>query len=174
MASDQPLPSKALNDAFADYETQLTKTADKRMKGRQSAIRYNRRRFAHALKRFQNAKVTLCKDNDDNDDKGSGVVDKVSSVGKKDVRTITPESSPLKERASNRQNCLQRLNLIVGESAKMRTILSESAAADERLEKIRRDPRRRKIDADVDEIVKELDEIDAKCRKGKEKTLGKT
>lgn len=177
MASDQPLPSKALNDAFADYEAQLTKTADKRLKGRQSAIRYNRRRFAHALKSLQNAKVTLFKD----DDRGgrcnaaAAVVSSTTTTTKKieEERTIAPtsSSSSLKDRASTRhQNCLlRRLSLVETESTKMRTIVSDSAAADERLENIRRDPRRRKIDVDIEEIVKELDEIDNKCRRGKVK-----
>ena len=176
MASDQPLPSKALNDAFADYEAQLTKTADKRLKGRQSAIRYNRRRFAHALKSLQNAKVTLFKD----DDRGgrcnaAAVVSSTTTTTTKKIeeeRTIAPtlSSSSLKDRASTRQNCLlRRLSLVETESTKMRTIVSDSAAADERLENIRRDPRRRKIDVDIEEIVKELDEIDNKCRRGKVK-----
>ena len=179
MASDQPLPSKALNDAFADYEAQLTKTADKRLKGRQSAIRYNRRRFAHALKSLQNAKVTLFKD-DDRGGRCNAAAAVVSSTTTtttttkkiEEERTIAPtlSSSSLKDRASTRQNCLlRRLSLVETESTKMRTIVSDSAAADERLENIRRDPRRRKIDVDIEEIVKELDEIDNKCRRGKVK-----
>jgi len=161
MATDHPLPSKALNDAFAEYEAHLNKTADKRMKGRQSAIRYNRRRFSHALKRFQNAKVTLTKND--------AVPAAPSTV---DAATEATSSSSLslrfEDRAKSlRENCLQRLSLVVNETAKMRTMLSNSAAADERLQKIRQDPRRRKIDAGIDDIVKELDEIDNRCRRVK-------
>lgn len=186
--ADFPLPSKALNDAFAEYEAHLTKTADKRIKGRQSAIRYNRKRFIHGLKRLQSAKVVLVKD-DEEGEVAKGSSSSTRSKAAKSITTTTTSkrtiasSTSLKENASSssssssrHDSLLRRLTVVESESAKIRTVLSESAAADDKLEKILQDPRRRKIDANVEDIVKELDRIDDELRHGtgKVKSAAKT
>ena len=191
--ADFPLPSKALNDAFAEYEAHLTKTADKRIKGRHSAIRYNRKRFIHGLKRLQNAKVVLVKDEEGGEfAKGStsstrskatkSVTTTTTTAASASKRTIAPSlslednASSSSSSSSRHDSLLRRLTLVESESAKIRTVLSDSAAADDKLERILQDPRRRKIDANVEDIVKELDRIDDELRHGagKVKSAAKT
>ena len=165
------LPSKALTEAFAEYEAQLLRTADKRLKGRQSAIRYNRRRFAHALKRIQSAKVIVVarEDDENKDDEGVNATTISTDATTNTTTTIPYTTSEKAEIASVRQDCLRRLAAVTDDVSKMRTILRDAKNADEMLERIRRDPRRRKIDVGVEEIVKELDDIESHCRRGQTK-----
>jgi len=163
-----PLPSKALNEAFADYEAQLLKTADKRLKGRHSTIRYNRRRFAFALQRLQAAKVIVQKDDRVDDDDG-----KDAAATSTKTTTIAEKGKTESSTTTARQDCLRRLSSVAEEASKQRTLLRDAKSADEMLERIRHDPRRRKVDVDVEDIVKQLDDIENHCR-GRLKTTTTT
>lgn len=156
---------KELDDAFIEYEAQLNRTSEKRLKGRQSVMRYNHKRFLHALKRLQTAKVVITrKENDD--------VDEVRTAGA--TTTTNRDAKRDGEVRASRQDCLRRLGVVAEDAVKMRTILSDAKKADEMLEKIRQDPLRRKIDVGVEDIIKELDDLENHCRRGTGKSTQTT
>jgi len=164
-SSDHASSSKELEDAFLEYEAQLSRTAEKRLKGRQSTIRYNKKRFLHALKRLQTAKVVVTRKENDDDDH------EVRKSGATTTTTTTNMDAKCDDEVrASRQDCLRRLGVVAEDAVKMRTVLSEAKKADEMLEKIRNDPLRRKIDVGVDDIIKELDDLENRCRRG----IGKT
>jgi len=183
MASSDSAPpcstSSALNEAFVEYEAQLVRTMEKRLKGRQGAVRYNRRRCDHELKRLRNAKIIFVaarKDDNNRDDDGEVNGDDeeargVSTSSLDDAAEST--TTPIDASAPARQRCLQRLCSIAREADEMRGRLKDAKDADERLEVMRRDPRRRKLDVDIDDIVKELEDIDSRTRRGNVKMTGK-
>lgn len=160
---DHAPPSAALTEAFADYETQLLRTADKRLKGRQSAIRYNRRRFLHALKRLQNAKIVL-KDANENCPIVDATAPTVGSVTKDDEVEIATITTTVSFSPASRDGCLNRLRSVANKTTRMRKNLNDLKDAEELLAKIRKDPRHQKTNVSVDDIVKQLEDIDKESR----------
>merc|ERR1719334_1583764 len=117
-SSDHASSSKELEDAFLEYEAQLSRTAEKRLKGRQSTIRYNKKRFLHALKRLQTAKVVVTRKENDDDDhevRKSGATTTTTTT-----TTTNRDSKRDDEVRASRQDCLRRLGVVAEDAVKMR------------------------------------------------------